>query len=99
MPQSARLSVGEGVQSLFGQCPNRGAANRNGASLTSSPLLHIQVRTKVQQKRSHIAVRKHFHNFVTSQESWARAMAKFKFVFSCVIAAWMDTKFHVCDYS
>ena len=33
VPQSARLSVGEGVQSLFGQCPNRGAANRNGASL------------------------------------------------------------------
>ena len=24
-----------GVQSLFGQCPNRGAANRNGASLTA----------------------------------------------------------------
>ena len=34
MPQSARLSAGEGVQTLFGQCPNRGAANRNGASLS-----------------------------------------------------------------
>ena len=26
-----------GVQSLFGQCPNRGAANRNGASLFPIP--------------------------------------------------------------
>ena len=33
VPQSARLSAGEGVQLLFGQCPNRGDANRNGASL------------------------------------------------------------------
>ena len=32
VPQSARLSAG-GVESLFGQCPNRGAANRNEASL------------------------------------------------------------------
>ena len=33
MPQSARLSAGGGVQSLFGQCPNRGDANFSGASL------------------------------------------------------------------
>ena len=31
VPQSARLSAGERVQSLFGQL---GAANRNGASLS-----------------------------------------------------------------
>ena len=33
MPQSARLSAGGGVLSLFGQCPNRGDANLKGASL------------------------------------------------------------------
>ena len=34
VPQSARLSAGGGMQSLFGQCPNRGDANFNGASLS-----------------------------------------------------------------
>ena len=33
VPQSARLSAGGGVQLPFGQCPNRGDANRKGASL------------------------------------------------------------------
>ena len=33
VPQSARLSAGGGVQSLFGQCPNRVRANLTGASL------------------------------------------------------------------
>ena len=32
---SARLSAGGEVQSLFGQCPNRGDAKFKGASLTS----------------------------------------------------------------
>ena len=33
MPQSARLSEGRGVQSLFGQCPNRPCGFFSGASL------------------------------------------------------------------
>ena len=33
MPQSARLSEGGGVQSLFGQCPNRPDLFQTGASL------------------------------------------------------------------
>ena len=33
VPQGARLSAGRGVQSLFGQCPNRGDAKFGGASL------------------------------------------------------------------
>ena len=36
VPQSALLSAGGGVQSLFGQCPNRGDAKFKGASLTGS---------------------------------------------------------------
>ena len=36
MPQSARLSEGGGVQSLFGQCPNRPGIFLSGASLSSS---------------------------------------------------------------
>ena len=41
MPQSARLSEGgEGVQSLFGQCPNRPVIFLSGASL-SPQLLHL----------------------------------------------------------
>ena len=39
---SARLSArgwGMWVQSHFGQCPNRGGAIFNGASLTTAPLL------------------------------------------------------------
>ena len=39
MPQSARLSAGRGLQSLFGQCPNRSGANFKGASLTWPELL------------------------------------------------------------
>ena len=35
VPQSARLSAGGEVQSLFGQCPNRGDAKFKGASLTT----------------------------------------------------------------
>ena len=34
VPQSARLRAEGGVQSLFGQCPNRGDAYFKGASLT-----------------------------------------------------------------
>ena len=34
VPQSARLSEGGGVQSLFGQCPNRPGIFLSGASLT-----------------------------------------------------------------
>ena len=34
VPQSARLSAGEGVQKLFGQGPNAFGMNCNGASLT-----------------------------------------------------------------
>ena len=41
VPQSARLSAGGGVQLPFGQCPNRGDANRKGASLTSVTLGHL----------------------------------------------------------
>ena len=37
VPQSARLSAGGGVQSLFGQCPNVEYMIVNGSSL-SSPL-------------------------------------------------------------
>ena len=33
VPQSARLSAGRGVQSLFGQCPNAFVSNFVGASL------------------------------------------------------------------
>ena len=33
VPQSARLSAGEGVQKLFGQCPNAWVINLSGASL------------------------------------------------------------------
>ena len=33
MPQSARLSEGGGVQSLYGQCPNRPGIFQTGASL------------------------------------------------------------------
>ena len=36
MPQSARLSEGGGVQSLFGQCPNRPGIFLSGASLTGN---------------------------------------------------------------
>ena len=34
VPQSARLSAGGGMQSLFGQCPNAFVINFNGASLS-----------------------------------------------------------------
>ena len=35
VPQSALLRAGGGVQSLFGQCPNRGGTIFKGASLTA----------------------------------------------------------------
>ena len=37
VPQSARLSAGEGgVQKLFGQCPNAPSMNFSGASLSNN---------------------------------------------------------------
>ena len=39
MPQSARLSEGGWVQSLFGQCPNRPGIFLSGASLTTLGLV------------------------------------------------------------
>ena len=35
VPQSARLSAGGGVQSLFGQCPNGGGVKNLGSSLSA----------------------------------------------------------------
>ena len=41
VPQSARLSAGGEVQSLFGQCPNRGDAKFKGASLIAITMIVI----------------------------------------------------------
>ena len=38
VPQSARLSAGEGVQWLNGQCPNAFYAIFHGASLNANPI-------------------------------------------------------------
>ena len=44
MPQSARLSAGEGVQWLFGQCPNEQRFSFGGASLTMITFMIIMRR-------------------------------------------------------
>ena len=36
VPQSARLSAGQGMQKLFGQCPNKQSHIFGGASLTTN---------------------------------------------------------------
>ena len=41
VPQSARLSAGEGVQSLNGQCPNAFCAIFGGASLRLEKEEHV----------------------------------------------------------
>ena len=45
VPQSVQMSAGRGVQSLFGQCPNRGDIIFNGASLSSLSCLGFSCRS------------------------------------------------------
>ena len=61
VPQSARLSAGGGVYSLFGQCPNRGDANFKGASLTTpnKPSKIPHKPSKIPNKPSQILKKNH----------------------------------------
>ena len=47
VPQSARLSEGGGVQSLFGQCPNRPSIFLTGASLIPQPWVGAPLSTTI----------------------------------------------------